>query len=314
MTPVPQQALAPNSTVVLGMTIMAAAMLLAPGMDIIAKYLGTHEAVGAALITFCRFLIQAVVLLVLLIGLTALGYKARIMPNNLYGNMLRGAMMGFAAFLFFIAVTFMPVADAISVFFVAPFIVTILSAILLGEDVGWRRRVAVLFGFAGALIVIQPSFEEVGFATLLPVGTAFIYSLYLILTRKIASGDDEPLAMQCAAGIGGVLMMGALLILGATILPLSSLSPALPQTELAWSLILMLGLIGTVAHLMIVIACQKAPASILAPFQYLEIIGATVLGLLVFGDFPTPVKWIGIAIIIGSGFYIFLRERHLSKA
>jgi drug/metabolite transporter (DMT)-like permease len=91
----------------------------------------------------------------------------------------------------------------------------------------------------------------------------------------------------------------------------ADLSFGLPQSFQPWLLLLILGTIGTVSHLMVVHAFKLAPASMLAPFQYLEIVNAVLVGLIVFGDFPTPSKWFGIAIIIGSGFYVFMRERKL---
>ena len=303
----------PQPNIVLGMVLMCTAMLAAPAMDIIAKYLGTVGEVAPGVVTFGRFVVQAVILFALMVILVATSRRKRIWPKNIAVNLLRGAMMGMAAFLFFTAVTFMPVADAIAIFFVEPFILTIFSALLLGETVGWRRRIAVLVGFGGALLIIQPSFQELGAVALLPVVTAFIFALYLILTRKYA-GQDDPFSMQLTAGVGGALMMFIALLVGGNILGIDPLVATWPQTSFTWSLVVLLGLLGTGAHLLIVFAFARAPASILAPFQYIEIVSGTILGYVVFRDFPDLIKWVGILIIIGSGIYIFWREAMISKS
>lgn len=298
--------------VVFGMSMMALAMLTAPAMDTIAKYLGTTGNVSPGIVTLGRFGVQAAILALLLGVLVALGYKQRLWPRRILGNLTRGALMGTASLLFFIAVTYMPVADTIAIFFVEPFILTILSAVFLGETIGWRRGIAVLVGFGGALLVIQPSFQDVGFVTLLPVGSAFIFAFYLLLTRKIAVHDD-PLAMQFAAGVGGTLVMVFFIALGGLGAGIGELRPAFPATGFLWALLALVGIIGTVSHLLIVLAFARAPASLLAPFQYIEIVSATTLGLIVFNELPNGTKWLGILIIVSSGIYIFWREAQQSQ-
>ena len=118
--------------------------------------------------------------------------------------------------------------------------------------------------------------------------------------------------MQFYAGIGGVLLCGAVLAVG-TPLGSEDFGLSLPTTSQAWSLLLGIGLFAVASHLLIVIAFTMAPASILAAFQYVEIVSATILGYVIFNDFPASVQWLGIMIIIGSGVYIFLREQKLEK-
>ena len=118
--------------------------------------------------------------------------------------------------------------------------------------------------------------------------------------------------MQFYAGIGGVLLCGAVLVVG-TPLGSEDFGLSLPTTSQAWSLLLGIGLFAVASHLLIVIAFTMSPASILAPFQYVEIVSATILGYVIFNDFPASVQWLGIMIIIGSGVYIFLREQKLEK-
>ena len=202
----------------------------------------------------------------------------------------------------------MPIADAIAIFFVEPLILTLISAVFLGEKIGWRRLAAVAVGFIGALIVIRPSFINVGWPALLPLATAFCFAIYLALTRSLAN-DVGPLAIQALTGYAGCLTLSIAIGLGM----LFGIDAALPiwPTPRQWSLLIVLGVIATGAHLLIVMAFRLTSASILAPFQYLEIISATLLGLLIFGDFPQPITWLGVAIIVGSGLFVYWRERRL---
>lgn len=296
----------PSRRIARAMVIMIGAMLFAPFMDAIAKSLSTIHDVSPATVTFGRFLVQSLFLFVFI----AVAWARRALPFQFsWMNILRGMIMGLAAMLFFVAVKYMPLADAIAVFFVEPLIVMLLSSVFLGEVVGWRRRIAAFAGFCGALIVIRPSYELFGLISLLPLCTAFLFSVYLILTRK-AGGNDEPLMMQFYAGIGGVTLCSVILMAG-TAAGSVDFGLSLPTDSRGWALLLGIGLFATSSHLMIVMAFSLAAASILAPFQYLEIVSATILGYLLFGDFPDAAKWLGITIIIGSGIYIFLRERRI---
>jgi drug/metabolite transporter (DMT)-like permease len=290
------------------MMIMVAAMLFAPVMDAIAKSLATQSDVSPATVTFGRFVVQTIFLSLFVAIAWSKGAMQYVFS---WVNILRGMIMGLAAMLFFTAIKYMPLADAIAVFFVEPLIVMLMSSVFLGEKVGWRRVTAAVIGFGGAIIVIRPSYELFGAVSLLPLCTAFLFSIYLILTR-ISGSNQEPLVMQFYAGIGGVLLCGAVLAVG-TPLGSEDFGLSLPTTSQAWSLLLGIGLFAVASHLLIVIAFTMAPASILAPFQYVEIVSATILGYVIFNDFPASVQWLGIMIIIGSGVYIFLREQKLEK-
>ena len=213
--------------------------------------------------------------------------------------------------LFFVAVKYMPLADVFAIYFVEPFMLTAMSALFLGDKVGWRRWTAIVVGFGGAMIVIQPSYEIFGLKALLPVCCAFLYSLYLFLNRAIGEADS-PLTMQTMAGIGGTLFMAAALF-GGNVAGIADFEISLPQSALALVLLLILGSLSGYAHLLIVRAFRLAPLSLLAPFQYFEIISATILGYALFNDFPTVSKWIGIAIIVASGLFIIWRERAHTK-
>ncbi|MDP9808910.1 drug/metabolite transporter (DMT)-like permease [Rhizobium tibeticum] len=283
---------------------MVGAMLVLPAMDAIAKYMATFEAMSPGQVTFYRFFFQLVFtlpFLFLIFGRKALHAKRPWM------NLLRGVLHGAASLLFFVAVKYMPLADVFAIYFVEPLMLTALSAMFLGDKVGWRRWMAIAVGFGGAMIVIQPSYEIFGLKALLPVFCAFLYSLYLFLNRAIGDADS-PLTMQTMAGIGGTVFMAAALTVGNG-LGVGNFHPSLPSSALAFALLLILGTISGYAHMVIVRAFRLAPLSLLAPFQYFEIISATVLGYALFGDFPNFSKWIGILIIVASGLFIIWRER-----
>jgi drug/metabolite transporter (DMT)-like permease len=289
------------------MAIMATCMVVLPVMDAIAKYMATFEAMSPAQVTFYRFFFQFVCLLPLTLVVGRQLFHAR----RPWMNLLRGAIHAAASLMFFAAVKYMPLADVFAIYFVEPFMLTMMSAIFLGDRVGWRRWLAILVGFGGAMIVIQPSYAIFGWTALLPVACAFLYTLYLFLNRAIGDADS-PLVMQVMAGLGGTCFMAIALAAGNRS-GQADFVPSLPASSLGLVLLIALGSISGYMHLLVVRAFRMAPLSLLAPFQYFEIISATVLGYALFGDFPTASKWLGIAIIVASGLFIIWRERVRTK-
>ncbi len=285
------------------MMIMVAAMLLLPAIDALAKVLAATVPVG--LIAWSRFAFQTA-----LLAPSALKQRSGWQRGLWPAHAARGALLAVTTLMFFAAVRVLPLADAISIFFVEPLILTLLSAVLLGESIGWRRLSAVAVGFLGALIIVRPSYEVFGVNALLPLASALCFALYLILTRRIAP-HETPTTMQFHAGFFGFAVMSAGLAAGA-LFDIAALTPVWPEMR-EWILLAAVGLIATVGHQMVVHAFRRAEASILAPFQYLEIIAATLYGFILFGDFPDLTTWGGVAIIIGSGIYVFHRERTLAR-
>ncbi|KQT95712.1 hypothetical protein ASG68_13320 [Rhizobium sp. Leaf453] len=295
---------APANTVLQGLAIMLFAMIILPCMDAIAKYMAVYEGMSPGQVTFYRFFFQLVSVMPLL--LTTGGPQA-LKPQRLWFNLLRGVLLAAAALLFFVSVKYMPLADVFAIYFVEPFILTCLSALILREKVGWRRWTAIVVGFGGAMIVIQPSFELFGLKSLLPVGCAFLFACYLLMNRALGNADT-PMTMQIIAGIGGSLFMAVAIAIGYTAGSVDFV-PSLPSSTLGWVLVVTLGTISGYGHLLVVKAFQAAPVSLLAPFHYFEIITGTALGFLIFNEFPTASKWLGIAIIVGSGLFMIWRER-----
>lgn len=285
---------------------MLVAMIIAPVMDAMAKFMSSDITGGQ--VVMVRFGVQAAILLpVVWVMLGPSGLK----PDRWVLAILRGVLAACAVASFFTALKWLPVADAMAIFFVEPLMLTILSAMFLGENVGWRRMVAVVVGLVGALIVIRPSFEIFGAASFLPLLTAVLFAIYLALTSVLAR-DHHPLTLQFSAGLSAFVFMAVVLMIGTSsgFELLSYNTPTLAQ----WGLLGLIGLIGTATHLMIVFAFKWAPASLLAPFHYLEIVVATILGFLIFDDFPDALTWLGIAIIIGSGLYVIWREGRVEES
>ena len=290
----------------LGLTFMVLSVLISPVIDVFSKLAVT--AVPAGEIAFSRFVLQAAFLLppVLLRGALT-GISGRMMALHA----LRGALLVVSMLSFVATLKVMKLADTIAIFFVEPIILTILSGIFLKETIGWRRSTACGVGFFGAMLVIQPSFSEVGPVALLPVVSALTIAVFLLVTRRVAKAED-PWSMQFYAGLWGAIFSGVLLVIGsATGEPL--IDPVLPD-RLTAAYLVGTALSATITSVLGVYAYRAAPASVLAPLQYLEIVSATLFGWLIFNELPDPLKWLGIAIIIGSGLYIIWRERRLKRA
>ena len=283
------------------MALMVFAMLILPGMDAIAKWLA--DAVSTGQVTFSRFFFQTIFMLPLLYWT-----RGQWLTKNLFFHALRGILIALATLFFFRGLIYLPIADAIAIFFIEPLVVTVLSVVLLGERVGWRRLLAILVGFAGAVIVIRPSFASAGWPVLFPVAAALCFSFYILLTRWV-SAIENPIRMQFFAGMFGMAFVSIVLLVG-TLSEIDALQVSWPTLN-HFLLLGLLGLLGTVAHLIVVYAYTCSPVSVLAPFQYVEIIGATILGWLFFQDFPDAITWVGILLIVGSGFYVFRRESML---
>ena len=202
----------------------------------------------------------------------------------------------------FVAMGFMPLADAVAITFAAPLLIVVLSVIILRERVGPRRWVAVVVGFIGMLVIIRPSAGLFQVAALLPVAVAFFYALYQIITRLISHRSD-PLNMLFYTALVGALTMTA-------IVPFDWQTPTTEQ----WLMLVAVGFFGGLGHYAIIKAYQRAEAALVAPFAYTEIVWATSFGLFVFGDFPDLFTFIGTAIIIASGVYVVHRERKARAA
>ena len=201
---------------------------------------------------------------------------------------------------FFLATVYLPLADVITYYLACPIFVTALSALVLGERVGWRRWTAILVGFCGVLIALRPSAQTVSWPAMIALGGSMSFAVLMLITRSLRATPDIVLA---SSQFGGSFLLGAVL------------SPFGWVTPSAGSLVLFAaaGIISVCALLCVNRSLKLAPASVVVPYQYSMIVWAVIFGFVVFGDVPTWATIIGAAIIIGAGLYIFLREQQLGR-
>lgn len=287
----------------LGVMLMLAFCVLAPLGDSIAKVLGGTVALG--FLVFVRFGVQAAIL----VPLTAISGQGFGLPQGiLVWTIVRTVLHILGIGLMFSALRYLPLADALAIAFVMPFIMLLLGYFVMGEQVGVHRLAACAVGFAGTLLVIQPNFAQVGYPALLPLGVALVFALFMMVTRKIARALD-PVKLQAISG----LQAAAILLVCFAIAPDAFGQITLYQSGNTWLLLLGLGVLGTLAHLFMTWSLRFAPASTLAPMQYLEIPFGTAIGWLVFSDLPNGLAAIGICITVAAGLYVILREQRLAR-
>lgn len=287
--------------VVLGMGLMFVSVFIAPLIDVFSKLATAH--LPPAEVALLRFVFQSLFMLPFVLWR---GSWRQFSWRLTRYHMLRGALVTVTMVAFVTALAHMAIADAIAIFFVEPIILTVMGGLFLKESIGGARYLACLIGFFGAMVIVRPSFEEIGWVALLPIVAAFSFALFALTTRMLANRED-PWAMQLQTGVWGGLFSGLLLIVfegsGSAVF-----DPVLPNAT-ALLQALGVGIWATTSGILAVYAYRHAPASTLAPLQYFEIVCATLFGWLVFGDFPDLLKWTGIAIIIASGLFILWRER-----
>jgi drug/metabolite transporter (DMT)-like permease len=284
-----------------GMTLMLAFCVLGPLLDVAAKLAAETEAVLA--IVLARMLVQAVLMAPVM---AVMGLAWALRRRLAWLMALRALFLILSTFAFVAALKDMPIADALAIVFVEPFILLLLGHFLFGDSVGPRRIAACGVGFAGAMMVIRPAFAEFGYVALWPLATAFLFAFYMLVTRSL-SRDVHPVAMQGQTALYGLALVLPVVWLGhGSGLP--DLDAQWPQ-GIAWLWLSGVGFWATVSHICITYALKFAPAATLAPLHYSEIVVAAILGFLIWGDFPEPVTLAGIGVIVASGLYIIHRER-----
>lgn len=284
-----------------GVALMLGFCITAPLLDVAAKLASGSLPVGQ--ITAARFIVQCILMAPFV---WMMGLSLRVAQGHWLALLFRAMLLLGSTFCFIAAISVMPLADALAIVFVAPFIVLLVGKFYLGEDVGLRRVGAAVVGFVGVMFVIQPSFAAFGAVALFPLGTAVGFAFYILVTRGL-SRRMHPVTLQFYTGlIASLLCLPVMMLAQGT--GSAFLDPAWPQ-GIAWVWLLGVGFFATVSHMMMTYALSLAPSATLAPLQYLELPVATMLGYLVFGDFPNALTLTGIAIIIGAGLYMIHRER-----
>ena len=264
-------------------------------LDSTAKYL--MQSYPVTQVIWARFFFH-VIFVVLLMG-RQLGALVR--SQSFTHQSLRSLFMFTTTVLFFVGISFLPLATAATIMFMAPVILTILSIPLLGEKVGPRRWVGIAIGFAGAVVIMRPGSESFQLSLLIVLAAAFTHAIYQIFTRKLGT-RDKPITSLFYTGITGALAMTAV-------------APFYWQPVAAadWPLFVFAGIAGGIGHLCLIRAFRQAPASVVAPFSYSSLLWATAFGYLLFDDLPDAWTLGGAAMIIASGLYIFHREQTLKR-
>jgi len=202
---------------------------------------------------------------------------------------LRAATMLFSAYIYFVALRHITLAEATALAGLAPFIVTACAGRLLGEQVGARQWVAVALGFAGALFIIKPGFAGFHWAMLLAVLCACTRAGYNMATRALGTTEDAMTTLFYGALIGSIV--------SSAVVPFDWVMPSLPSL----ALMVVLGISGMVGHFLIIKAYQHAPSSALAPFSYTDLAWATLYGMALFAELPDIASLIGMALIAAAG-------------
>lgn len=288
-----------------GIALMLGFCVIAPLIDVASKLAAQEVAVGT--VTLGRYVVQAGLMVPIVL---ALRLSWRMTRTAFWLTLARAAVSILSTYSFVAAVQVMPIADALAIAFVEPFIILFIGRFFLGEEVGPRRLGASMVGFVGALFIIQPSFATFGTVALYPLGTAFGFALYILLTRAL-SRHMHPVTMQLHTALAAVVLMGPLLALGEGFQMGQLLLT--PPVGVFWLWVFCVGLAATISHMSMTYALKFAPSSTLAPLHYFEMLTATLFGYLVFGDFPNLYTWVGVAIITGSGLYLIHRERVVAR-
>lgn len=276
--------------------LLLAAIMLFTVMDALAKHLSAEYHVVQVL--WARYAFHVAWLLPLLRGARLRLYARTSEPSI---QLARGFLLLGSTALFFTAISFIPLADAVAVEFIAPLLVVAFSIPLLGERVGRRRWAAVAVGFAAALVIIRPGLGILHPATLLILVSSSFFALYQIATRRLTAGDHPLTTLVYTGGFGAAVLSLAV--------PFFWTAPTLA----GWGLMVALGAVGAVSNLAVIKAFENAPASFLAPIMYTQILTATAMGYAVFGDFPDGLTILGAAVIIACGLYVTFREARLQR-
>ena len=270
---------------------MVAGVSIVPLMDGLAKFLAHYYPVTQ--IVWGRFFFHFTFILPVML----IRYRADVLKvRQPVLQILRGGFLLGATVCFFWSLKRLAISDALTLLFVSPLLVTCLSPVVLGEHVGIRRWVAVVVGFVGVCIMLRPggsAFQAASFAAL---GAGLCHACYIVATRRL-SGTAPPLVTLFYTSLFGMVLLSFYV-------PWHWVAPR----PIHFAAMIAIGGIAAGGHYLLIKAFDYAEASVLAPFGYGEIVMATIVGYFGFGDFPDPVTWLGMAVIIGSGVYIAMRE------
>jgi drug/metabolite transporter (DMT)-like permease len=283
---------AARRTRLIGIALMCGALACFAGLDAAAKW--ASRSVDPMLAVWARYVSSVVLVSLVLNPWTAPGLLRTRRPLLQAGRSM--LLLGSTALNFF-ALQHLQLAETISIQFATPLLVALLAGPILGEWIGPRRLAAVAIGFVGVLIITKPGAEGLHPAVLLSVAGAVCYALYGISTRLLAAADSSATTMTYS-GLAGVLLL-------TPALPLFWGTPSLPVA----GVLLATGVFGALGHWLLILAHARAPAPVLAPFIYTQLIWMTLLGYFLFGEVPDAGTLAGGTVVVASGLYLLARER-----
>ena len=282
----------------IGIALMCGAVALFAVLDTTAKYLNTE--MDAMQITWARYTSAFVLTLIVSNPLT---HTDLLRTRSLKLQMVRSVLLVASSALNFLALRWLQLDEALSIIFTFPFIVAIASGPLLGEWIGWRRWCAILFGFGGVLLITRPGFGGMHPAAALSLAATICYGFYAVITRIVSRVDSNQTSLFYANCIGALVML--------PVIPFVWQAPSSWVTAL---LMIAIGVLGSLGHFCLIAGHRLAPASVLSPFVYTQLIWVVILGYLVFDHVPTGWTMAGAAMVIASGLYLLYRERRIGKA
>jgi drug/metabolite transporter (DMT)-like permease len=266
-------------------------------LDATVKYLSDRYPVP--LLVWARYSVQLVVILVWMWPQLGMGLFR---TPRIRMQLLRAVLLPLSSLCFFSALKFLPLAEATAINYATPILVIILAVVFLGERMTRPRIALVLAGIAGMFLIVRPGSVVFQGAALFALGSAVFYGAFQILTRMLA-GEDSRVLLFYPAFIGTVLMTA--------LLPWLGISYEMPWSDVVF--IGVAGLLGTIGHFLFILAFQRAPASALSPFTYMQLVWAPRIGWIAFGNFPDAWTLAGMAVIGGSGLLTALHERRRAK-
>ena len=265
-------------------------------VDTLSKYQAREYPVG--MIVWARYFVPLVLLLALFLPRRGVAMLRTAFPAV---QLVRGVLLTGGTIFIVFAYRVMPIAEAQAISFIHPLLLTLLAVVFLGEKVSPLGWAAVLIGFSGVLIIVRPGGGLFTPAAILPLGLAFCFSSYQIFTRLISGKEDSLNSLFCVLLVGSVAMSLAL--------PFSWVDPS-PKGLFFFALI---GVTSGIGHFTMIKALEYAPASLLAPFAYIQLLWVSILGVLVFGDFPDAVTLIGMGVVVAGGLLVAGSRRRQGK-
>lgn len=298
MTDIAAAPAASGSAVRLGVLAMLLGMLMFSLNDVLGKWLVATYSVGQLM------LIRSIAALVVLSPFFwRTGWRRLVDVRRPRLHLLRSALFAIEASAFYFAVAYMPLADTVTYWLAAPIYVAALSPLLLGEKVGWRRWSAILLGFAGVLIALEPSREALTLPALIAFAGSFAFGLAMVLGRTLRSAPDTTLVFWQITG-SAVL---------AGVWCLADPNGWKPISAVDFGQLCLLGIVAMGAHMLVNRSLKLADAATVVPLQYTLLIWAILFGWVFFADTPRPGMLVGAGFIVASGLFIFFREQQLKR-